>query len=67
MEFSVYRKVMTMCIKDNYNSILESNNWQDISDFMDANCEDCPKLHGGCDYKGWLDDRLVELEGQSED
>lgn len=56
-----------MCIKDNYNEILEATDWQKISDFMDANCrvdskDSCPKICGGCDYLGWLDDRLVELE-----
>lgn len=50
-----------MCIKDNYNEISESKNYQEVSTFMD-NCEGCPKLAGGCDYLGWLDDRLIELE-----
>lgn len=52
-----------MCIKNNYNKILESGNWQQISDFMDNVCEDGCTMCGHCDYKGYLDDKLVELEG----
>jgi hypothetical protein len=52
-----------MYIKDNYNETLESKNYQEVSNFMDK-CENCPKLAGGCDYLGWLDDRLEELDGE---
>ena len=55
-----------MCRKEFYNEILESNNYKTISLFMDSFCECennlCPFLKGGCDYKGMLDDKLVELE-----
>lgn len=49
-----------MCIKVEYNKILESNDWNDINNFMDK-CYDCVK-YGNCDYYGYLDDKLVQLE-----
>lgn len=56
-----------MCVKENYNTVLESNNFNTISSFMDLNCRQntstpCCKLCGGCDYLGMLDDKLKELE-----
>lgn len=49
------------CTRDDYNEILEANNYQQISEFLD-DCEfNC--LHfGSCDYCGWMGDKLKELE-----
>jgi hypothetical protein len=49
-----------MCIKANYNSVLESNDWNKINNFMD-DCYNCVK-YGSCDYLGYLDEKLIELE-----
>lgn len=53
-----------MCIKNNYNEICESNNLRKIVEFMDE-CSSCVKLHGGCDYLGYLDDTLVRIENEN--
>ena len=56
-----------MCRCKNFNDILDFGTYQDICNFIDANCktdkkDSCPFIWGGCDYLGMLDDRLKELE-----
>ena len=50
-----------MCIKDNYNKILENVTIEEINKFMNS-CEENCQHYGSCDYYSYLDDKLVELD-----
>ena len=52
-----------MCIKENYNTVLASQNEKKINAFMD-DCYDCVK-YGSCDYYANLDLQLRILDGQA--
>lgn len=55
-----------MCIKNNFNKVLEYGTKEEINDFMnkcDNTCEQCIKF-GSCDYYSQLDDKLKELDGE---
>lgn len=53
-----------MCIIPFYNNVLESKDYEKISNFMD-DCESvCPK-YGSCDYFTMLDERLRVIDGQA--
>ncbi len=57
-----------MCIySEIFNRLLNYGTYQEISDFLDSHCkqdspEHCPKICGGCDYLGMLDERLKLLD-----
>ena len=59
-----------MCIySELFNKLIETGNIEEISNFMDTHCkvdsaDGCPKLCGGCDYLGVLDDLLKYFDGQ---
>lgn len=53
-----------MCIIEFYNNVLNSNNWDKISNFMDG-CESLCIKYGSCDYFTALDEKLRVLDGQA--
>ena len=60
------KDTINMCIKENYNTVLNSNNYSTIDSFITGNCkvdtaDHCCKLCGGCDYLGMLEDKIKYL------